>query len=212
MPMSLRAWARWRRAECRCNGAVNAYQRLRSHSVRLDDGVGSTGSNIRNAPGQGGDSPAFSPCVKRCPMANPGALRTPHRARGRCRSSVVEHPLGKGEVDSSILSGSTSQLAPNPYVTKRSYAPCGRAAPCGQGRCSWPAMSASRSSWARPSDSPRGGSTSRDTAGGEAVVRHQVALQRFELLAVFETDEEVRRDRAPHSNGRLGCFGFAGCG
>ena len=26
----------------------------------------------------------------------------------RCRSSVVEHPLGKGEVESSILSGSTS--------------------------------------------------------------------------------------------------------
>ena len=26
----------------------------------------------------------------------------------RCRSSVVEHSLGKGEVDSSILSGSTS--------------------------------------------------------------------------------------------------------
>jgi hypothetical protein len=27
----------------------------------------------------------------------------------RCRSSVVEHPLGKGEVVSSILTGSTSQ-------------------------------------------------------------------------------------------------------
>ena len=27
----------------------------------------------------------------------------------RCRSSVVEHSLGKGEVDSSILSGSTMQ-------------------------------------------------------------------------------------------------------
>jgi hypothetical protein len=26
---------------------------------------------------------------------------------GRCRSSVVEHSLGKGEVESSILSGST---------------------------------------------------------------------------------------------------------
>jgi hypothetical protein len=26
----------------------------------------------------------------------------------RCRSSVVEHSLGKGEVESSILSGSTS--------------------------------------------------------------------------------------------------------
>src|SRR5262249_11820056 len=28
-------------------------------------------------------------------------------AAGRCRSSVVEHPLGKGEVVSSILTGST---------------------------------------------------------------------------------------------------------
>jgi hypothetical protein len=32
------------------------------------------------------------------------------RAAGRCRSSVVEHPLGKGEVVSSILTGSTNKL------------------------------------------------------------------------------------------------------
>ncbi len=31
----------------------------------------------------------------------------PAVAQARCRSSVVEHSLGKGEVDSSILSGST---------------------------------------------------------------------------------------------------------
>ena len=31
-----------------------------------------------------------------------------------CRSSVVEHSLGKGEVDSSILSGSTIQTRRNP--------------------------------------------------------------------------------------------------
>lgn len=30
--------------------------------------------------------------------------------RARCRSSVVEHSIGNGEVDSSILSGSTSYL------------------------------------------------------------------------------------------------------
>ena len=37
------------------------------------------------------------------------------RARGeaRCCSSVVEHPLGKGEVESSILSNSTISLASN---------------------------------------------------------------------------------------------------
>ena len=41
------------------------------------------------------------------PAAVPQACQ---RRRGfRCRSSVVEHSLGKGEVDSSILSGSTSR-------------------------------------------------------------------------------------------------------
>ena len=34
----------------------------------------------------------------------------------RCRSSVVEHPLGKGEVDSSILSSSTSNLNDLPHT------------------------------------------------------------------------------------------------
>jgi hypothetical protein len=34
--------------------------------------------------------------------------RFSHPAR-RCRSSVVEHPLGKGEVVSSILTGSTTK-------------------------------------------------------------------------------------------------------
>ena len=43
-----------------------------------------------------------------------GVWHGPRRFKGghthpsrRCRSSVVEHSLGKGEVDSSILSGST---------------------------------------------------------------------------------------------------------
>ena len=35
--------------------------------------------------------------------------RFSHPAR-RCRSSVVEHPLGKGEVVSSILTGSTRKI------------------------------------------------------------------------------------------------------
>src|SRR5215475_4697469 len=34
-----------------------------------------------------------------------------------CRSSVVEHSLGKGEVDSSILSGSTMRCEPAPLTT-----------------------------------------------------------------------------------------------
>ncbi len=33
-----------------------------------------------------------------------------HPRRRRCSSSVVEHPLGKGEVESSILSCSTSKI------------------------------------------------------------------------------------------------------
>ncbi len=54
----------------------------------------------------------FSPCVVQGPMASTApADRASTRAgfpRLGCRSSVVEHPLGKGEVRSSILRGSTS--------------------------------------------------------------------------------------------------------
>src|SRR6185437_3648601 len=52
----------------------------------------------------------FWPCVRRGPMAVTAAIRrAPHRCPGPCcRSSVVEHPLGKGEAVSSILTGSTS--------------------------------------------------------------------------------------------------------
>src|SRR5258707_278080 len=41
-----------------------------------------------------------SPCGRFAPASRRPCLL-------RCRSSVVEHSLGKGEVDSSILSGST---------------------------------------------------------------------------------------------------------
>ena len=40
-------------------------------------------------------------------------------AAGRCRSSVVEHPLGKGEVVSSILTGSTKNVAQNQHLNDR---------------------------------------------------------------------------------------------
>src|SRR3989442_8621749 len=53
------------------------------------------------------------PCGKdrrtrgRCPFSHPAR---------RCRSSVVEHPLGKGEVVSSILTGSTRKsLVPSMF-------------------------------------------------------------------------------------------------
>jgi hypothetical protein len=51
----------------------------------------------------------FRPCGKdrRARSQVPFSLLPP---ASRCRSSVVEHPLGKGEVVSSILTGSTSRL------------------------------------------------------------------------------------------------------
>jgi hypothetical protein len=54
-------------------------------------------------------SPRFAPSTQ---ALRPRALDRPIR----CRSSVVEHSLGKGEVLSSILSGSTSDIGP--YCTK----------------------------------------------------------------------------------------------
>ncbi len=49
--------------------------------------------------------------------SDPDRAITPLTAQARCCSSVVEHSLGKGEVDSSILSSSTiriKRLAPSP--------------------------------------------------------------------------------------------------
>ena len=43
------------------------------------------------------------------PPRPPGRLKPICMSGVRCRSSVVEHSIGNGEVDSSILSGSTSQ-------------------------------------------------------------------------------------------------------
>jgi hypothetical protein len=40
-------------------------------------------------------------------VRNSGRIKS---RRARCRSSVVEHPLGKGEVVSSILTGSTTAV------------------------------------------------------------------------------------------------------
>jgi hypothetical protein len=60
-----------------------------------------------------GTSPAMTMSRRACawnpPMARITAfLRKSFRVDRRCRSSVVEHSLGKGEVVSSILPGSTS--------------------------------------------------------------------------------------------------------
>ena len=59
---------------------------------------------------------AKSPVARIAPILLPFALNSvQHRpadtaAKARCRSSVVEHSLGKGEVVSSILTGSTITL------------------------------------------------------------------------------------------------------
>ena len=52
------------------------------------------------------------PCGKNRPPVNGrrGRIYFCKEVRACCRSSVVEHSLGKGEVDSSILSGSTSKI------------------------------------------------------------------------------------------------------
>jgi hypothetical protein len=59
------------------------------------------------------------------------------RRRG-CRSSVVEHPLGKGEVVSSILTGSTTNSPQNlsRFLLSGKHCCCDRAERCGtQGDC-----------------------------------------------------------------------------
>ncbi len=43
-------------------------------------------------------------------LRRPAVLLSAHAVASSCRSSVVEHSLGKGEVDSSILFGSTRFL------------------------------------------------------------------------------------------------------
>src|SRR5205823_5821811 len=58
-----------------------------------------------------------------CQAAGPRVSPAPPARAPRCRSSVVEHPLGKGEVESSILSGSTTCGGGN----QRGFAPIPRA-------------------------------------------------------------------------------------
>src|SRR5215467_819305 len=59
-----------------------------------------------------------SPCGRFRPLPRRRTYRQ-WRCRPCCRSSVVEHSLGKGEVDSSILSGSTTKSPINPHFLAR---------------------------------------------------------------------------------------------
>jgi hypothetical protein len=61
--------------------------------------------------GDGPDRPARLRGIRPCGKDRPALLGPFGRfslSGARCRSSVVEHSIGNGEVDSSILSGSTS--------------------------------------------------------------------------------------------------------
>ena len=51
-------------------------------------------------------------------------------AAGRCRSSVVEHPLGKGEVVSSILTGSTNSRSASRASGRNSTRPTSSRVAC----------------------------------------------------------------------------------
>src|SRR5580704_12542475 len=57
------------------------------------------------------------------PYGNDRRVFSPVYFRRRCRSSVVEHPLGKGEVVSSILTGSTrNYVRSKPFARATNYA------------------------------------------------------------------------------------------
>jgi hypothetical protein len=100
-----RSWSgrsrRWpHRGKCGTGSARNGASRSRPQALQADcsafDGI-PAGSRLRR----------WGPCGK-----DRRALSGPFLADSRigacCRSSVVEHSIGNGEVDSSILSGSTT--------------------------------------------------------------------------------------------------------
>jgi hypothetical protein len=72
------------------------------------------------------------PCGKNRPPSGRPFGPIPLKYRACCRSSVVEHSIGNGEVDSSILSGSTIPfLARNPLFAAqtRAFGPPARPRP-----------------------------------------------------------------------------------
>ena len=121
------AWASRPRA-CAFRRPILARKALASRSARAsrgllrlpfwlfsDEFISKTGSALRSIA-----QPWASRCRDAAVLAKTGSLcQFPRRspfgtdpADSCCRSSVVEHSIGNGEVDSSILSGSTSPLQP----------------------------------------------------------------------------------------------------
>src|SRR5262245_64234714 len=70
-------------------------------------------------------------CAIFTPVARIGALASIaiFAIARRCRSSVVEHPLGKGEVVSSILTGSTTKAPGIELLQNSARVPDRRASP-----------------------------------------------------------------------------------
>src|SRR5271165_5287676 len=77
------------------------------------------------SPLAGGDDNGSSPCFGPQPMAGNQTFFSARRAPRRCSSSVVEHSLGKGEVESSILSCSTIAFNRLRLATERHSAATG---------------------------------------------------------------------------------------
>src|SRR5262245_40042974 len=79
------------------------------HGRKTTTGRHATEASRRDRPFHGARLRHVRPCGKDRSARAPFLIgRFSHPAR-RCRSSVVEHPLGKGEVVSSILTGSTTK-------------------------------------------------------------------------------------------------------
>ena len=68
-------------------------------------------------------APIAAACLAAAPMAEAGGLRA-SAPRGCCSSSVVEHSLGKGEAESSILSCSTTNSRPFREHDSNRFAAC----------------------------------------------------------------------------------------
>src|SRR5262249_6660829 len=88
-----------RRPQPRLAGDFGAGFGVLAHAARLEHRLPASKPPIRLLPGPGR--------ARRNLVAEWRPVR--YSNARRCRSSVVEHPLGKGEVVSSILTGSTRQ-------------------------------------------------------------------------------------------------------
>ncbi len=76
----------------------------------------------RDRPLDGARLRHFRPCGKDRRRSRPRSIFLLLLPASRCRSSVVEHPLGKGEVVSSILTGSTDKMGVSQFAPLQNHA------------------------------------------------------------------------------------------